>query len=192
MKRVKRNKRGRRIDSYAIKPGDQLWKLRDPKSIMGVRKYKDVEKLFKMCIAYFKWADTNPLYEQKLAGTYKGAIMKVSLEKKRVFTYSGLYLYLGISSASWSNWNNINHKDYRSELALVKDFVDETIKNQKFEGAAAGLFHANLIMRDLGLTDRQDLTTGGQPISNDTNVEIHNGMDIKDAEKAYKQLLLGE
>ena len=40
--------------------------------------------------------------------------------------------------------------------------IDSIIRTQKFEGAAADLFNANIISRDLGLVDRQarDLDIG--------------------------------
>ena len=36
---------------------------------------------------------------------------------------------------------------------------------QKFAGAAVGLFNANIIARDLGLADKQDITTNGESIT---------------------------
>ncbi|MDC9826565.1 terminase small subunit, partial [Devosia sp. ZB163] len=43
--------------------------------------------------------------------------------------------------------------------------VDEIIRAQKFEGAAAGLLNPNIIARDLGLADKQELTgKGGSPL----------------------------
>ena len=41
--------------------------------------------------------------------------------------------------------------------------------SQKFEGAASGIFNANIIARDLGLSDKQDITTGGEKLSSKLN-----------------------
>ena len=42
----------------------------------------------------------------------------------------------------------------RPEFSGVIRAIDESIKNQKFEGAAAGFFNSNIIARDLGLKDK--------------------------------------
>ena len=50
------------------------------------------------------------------------------------------------------------------EKKLDKDFsqvvntIKEIIETQKFEGASAGLLNPNIIARDLGLTDKKELS----------------------------------
>ena len=36
--------------------------------------------------------------------------------------------------------------------------IKQIIRTQKFEGASAGFLNANIIARDLGLTDKQEIT----------------------------------
>ena len=45
----------------------------------------------------------------------------------------------------------------RREFSGVVRAIDESIKNQKFDGAAAGFFNANIIARDLGLKDKSEV-----------------------------------
>ena len=66
-------------------------------------------------------------------------------------TLWGLTLFIGMSTTTWGKYR------------LKKDFIDITtrveqiIKHQKFTGAAAGLLNPNIIARDLGLSDKQDI-----------------------------------
>ena len=52
--------------------------------------------------------------------------------------------------------------------------IEKTIYKQKFDGATAGSFNANIIARDLGLKDKTDITSDDKPIvlSQDDNLEL--------------------
>jgi len=180
MKRVK--KQSKKRTTQRLQKGADIWLLR--KDFTGPRKYKTAKALWDKCREYFKYMEGTPLYEEKIAGSYKGAPMKVSIPKKRVYTLKSLWLYIGITSGCWYLWKN-----ERPDLIPVMQFVEECIYNQKFEGAATGFFRENIIMRDLGLTDKKDITSGGKEINNSTSININT--DVKEAEKSYKQILLG-
>ena len=55
----------------------------------------------------------------------------------------------------------------------VIDDIEKIIYRQKFEGAAAGLLNANIIARDLGLRDKQDVdhTSNGESLSITVNID---------------------
>jgi len=58
-----------------------------------------------------------------------------------------------------------NLTEAEMQRRLDDDFVgvttraEEVIYNQKFAGAAAGLLNANIIARDLGLSDKKDINS---------------------------------
>lgn len=122
--------------------------------------FADAGELKHACTEYFKWVDQNPLYEDK--ATYDGKRGKwehAELAKKRPYTQGALCFYLGIPALTWISWRqNDKFKDVVAEAESI-------IYHQKFEGAAAGFFKENIIARDLGLADKQEVTgTNGGPI----------------------------
>lgn len=121
--------------------------------------FEDPETLRMACCEYFTWVGNNPLYEMKVC-SYEGKHDHEPVAKMRPMTLTGLYSFLDISHTAWQSWRK--HPDY----SAITEWVDNVIKTQKFEGAAAGLLNANIIARDLGLRDNsgiQQLDKNGEP-----------------------------
>lgn len=145
--------------------GNQFWKVR---SSHGRKpKFASPEILLEACEEYFQWVADNPLYEAK-AFSYQGETKIEYLPKMRAMTVGGLCLFLDIDQATWAEYRN------KDGFSGVTTRVDETIRAQKFGGAAADLLNANIIARDLGLADRSEFTgkDGGS-----IKVEDDNPMD---------------
>lgn len=141
--------------------GNQFWKLR---SKHGRDKlFTTPELLWEAATEYFEWCDSNPLIEVDFKG--KDAD-RVEIPKMRPYTIQGLCLYLDCNSQYLKTFkaqlseNDVYYKDFNTVITRI----EETIYNQKFTGAAAGFLNPNIIARDLGLTERQDLTTKGEQI----------------------------
>lgn len=119
-----------------------------------IPEFQSSEELWGAACEYFEWATENPLIEQKPMSIAGGLVM-AEVKKMRVFTFSALCLHLDISYSTY--------KRYRTEdrFAEACERIDAVIFTQKFEGAAAGLFNSNLIMSDLGLTNKQDIQHSG-------------------------------
>jgi hypothetical protein len=49
----------------------------------------------------------------------------------------------------------------------VTQKIEDIIRTQKFEGAAADLFNVSIIQRELGLTDRADVNVSIEAISDE-------------------------
>lgn len=132
--------------------GNEFWKLR---SKHGREKLFSTPDLLKEAAEeYFEWVESNPLYESKVFN-YQGDIVKAELPKMRAMTLSGLCMYLGCNEAYFRNFKNQERED-KQDFSSVIDWIETTIYNQKFQGAAADLLNANIIARDLGLKDSQD------------------------------------
>lgn len=145
-------------------PGNTIWQGRC--SFGRNREYQDAEELWQACCAYFEWAHETPLYEAKILASGQ----EVPSAKMRAFTQKALCLHLRISEETWRAWRNT-----REDLSEVIQTVDDVIFTQKFEGAAAGLLNANIISRELGLADRQELTGkdgGAIHTINTSNIEV--------------------
>jgi hypothetical protein len=91
----------------------------------------------------------------------------------RAMTIAGLCLFLDIDTTTWSLW-----RKNRSDLFSVITRVEQVIYQQKFSGAASDLLNANIIARDLGLSDKSEVTgKDGGPIET---------KDVSDLEKARR------
>ncbi len=163
--------------SHRFEKGVQYWKRRTDLK-------HSPERLEQSAIEYFEWATENPITERKLA-TAGGEVQIVELPRARPFTLHAYCLFAGVSRR---HFDNLAHKD---EYKDVINWIKDVCYAQKFEGAAVGLFNANLISRDLGLADKQEVNTSSeqQParltLEDFYNIreEIEAGADKKDAIK---------
>jgi len=138
-------------------PGNRFWEAR---SSHGANpKFADPADLWQACCEYFEWNETNPLYEDNLV-TFQGSATHEPVSKMRAMTIVGLCLFLDIDETTWRGW-----RSDRPDLIPIIARAESVIFKQKFEGASAGLLSANIIARDLGLADKQELTgRDGKPI----------------------------
>lgn len=157
--------------------GNQLWKARSSHGRKPI--FSDKDKLEAACLEYFQWVDDNPLTEMK-AFHYQGQVIQEPMPKMRAMTISGLCLFLDISDETW--------RDYRSkaDFSGVIEWAEKIIYNQKFAGASADLLNANIISRDLGLADKQDIKQESKV------VEIAATMSPEEAAKAYTDMMEGK
>lgn len=129
-------------------PGNSLWRAR---SSAGLKpKFGTADALWSACVEYFEWVEANPLHEGKLV-SFQGASTVEAVPKMRAMTLGGLCVFLDVSVRAWRQW-----REDRPDLLPVITQVEEIIRAQKFEGAAADLLNANIIARDLGLADKSE------------------------------------
>lgn len=137
----------------AAPQGNQFWKIR---SRHGRGKlFAEPELLWEAACEYFEWCEENPLIEVDFKG--KDA-EEVRLPKMRAFTLEGLCLYLDCNTAYFRNFLNQERADSQDFSSVITK-IQETIKNQKYIGAAAGFLNATIVARDLGLSDKIEQKT---------------------------------
>jgi hypothetical protein len=147
----------------AAPKGNQFWKARTKHG--KDKLFKDPDVLWQASCEYFEWVDDNPIIEYKVT-QYQGEVVTMPVPKMRAMTLEGLWLFLNISKSAWYDYKLI--KDYME----VIERIENTIRQQKFSGAAADQLNANIIARDLGLSDKSELTgEGGGPIKTQSKVE---------------------
>jgi hypothetical protein len=138
--------------------GNQFWQLRS-KHGRG-KLFESPELLWEAACEYFQWCIDNPFQKSEAKvvniGDYQSEVQKVNLDVMRPFTMNGLCIYLDCSS---SYFRVFKHEDRvnKEEFLTVITRIEEIIYDQKFTGAASGFFNANIIARDLGLTDKKDI-----------------------------------
>lgn len=139
----------------AAPKGNQFWKLR---SKHGRDKlFATPELLWEAACEYFQWCIDNPLLETKAFNTSKEGVKNHIIPKTRVFTLHGICLYLGCSTSYFRTFKS-TLKEVDKDFLTVITRIEETVYQQKFEGAASEMFNANIIARDLGLTDKKEET----------------------------------
>lgn len=135
---------------------NQFWKQR---SKHGRDKlFTSPDLLWEAACEYFEWCEDNPLIEIDFKG--KDAY-KVELPKMRAFTMHGLCLYLDCNTAYFRTFKS-QERENKKDFSTVISKIEEVVYNQKFTGAAAGFLNANIIARDLGLSDKQVTEISGK------------------------------
>ncbi len=130
-------------------------------------KFESPEQLWEACCEYFKWVEENPLYASQVI-TYKGRGSLVKVPKQRAMTISGLSLFLGMKEDTWRDYRDNKDQNFSS----VCKAAEQVIRDQKFSGAAADLFNAHVISRDLGLKEQSEVSgPGGGPIQTQTKMD---------------------
>lgn len=159
--------------------GNRFWELRATHG--RAKLFASPEAMWKAACEYFEWCENNPLIEEDFISSGPKAGQKVKLNKMRPFTMQGLCLYLDCNTMYFNQFEqSLKEKEDQGtaeEKQTVKDFslvvtrIREAIYNQKFTGAAAGFLNANIIARDLGLSDKKELE-GNLSITQITGMEI--------------------
>lgn len=148
-----------------MKRGDPgYWKWRGntgkPKNL------KSPKQLLEAAKEYFAWVDDNPLIKNDFikSGDMAGSIVAIPIS--RPYTWQGLEMWLRDKGLLAKLDDYRSNKDQRyTEYADILAYISQIIFDQKYSGAAVGLFNSNLIAKDLGLVDRTENTIiSEQPI----------------------------
>jgi hypothetical protein len=115
------------------------------------------DDLERACVEYFEWVEANPLREEKVFNG-KDGIVRADVAKMRAMTIDGLCIFLDIARRTWDGYRD--HPDFMPVVTRA----EEIIRSQKFAGAAADLLNANIIARDLGLTEKSEITVEDRDI----------------------------
>lgn len=125
--------------------GNEFWKLRSKHGRDKI--FADPSVMWETACEYFQWCEDNPIKQQNWVGKDGN---EVERELTRPFTLSGLSVYMDCDEQTLKNYGTKEeHKDFFG----VYTRISQIIRTQKFEGAAVGIFNANIIARDLGLSD---------------------------------------
>ena len=134
--------------------------------------FESPEQLAQLAIDYMEECDNNPWekLEQvkqplKQYKNEKGEQVTqpniVAIPTERPYSIKGLCSFLGITFQTWKNYQTLDsHKDFFE----ITTRIEELIQTQQFEGAAVGAFNSSIIARTLGLVDKTDMTSGGEPL----------------------------
>lgn len=156
----------------AAPKGNQFWKLRSKHG--RDRLFTEPTLLQEAASEYFEWCEANPWVKNEAIKSGDEAGRIIAIPTARPFTLSGLCIYLGVNTQYFGDFKDglkPTESETDKDFSLVITHVEEVIRTQKYEGAAVGAFNANIIARDLGLTDKKEL--GGE-----MNVRHITGMEV--------------
>ena len=152
--------------------GNQFWKARAKHGRDKI--FKTPQQLWEAACEYFEWVEENPLYEGK-PFAFQGDSWVEMVPKMRAMTLEGLCLFLHVNAQYFTDFENaldLETEEGKDFSLVIKD-IRAVIRDQKFAGASAGLLNANIIARDLGLADKQDLTSSDGSMSpKPTTIEL--------------------
>lgn len=166
-----------------MKKGDPgYWEWR--KNTGRPKAIRTPKEMWKHACDYFRSIDEYPFLKQEQRKSpikiERGAIIDddlreeiknpvIGLETIRPYTWAGFEAYLferGVLANLDHYKANLDNR-YQEFIEIIRA-IDKIMFAQKFEGAAAGVFNANIIARDLGLTDKTELkVTEEQPLFGD-------------------------
>lgn len=130
-------------------------KLWEKRKIGKPPSFESPQQMWERAIEYFEWCSENSLSADKVF-SFQGEIVHGNEKKLRAMTQAGLCCFLNISTSSWHNYKA------KSDYLEVTGIIESIMYEQKFSGASAGLFNANIIARDLGLSDKTEIVSGGE------------------------------
>ncbi|MEO6522210.1 MAG: terminase small subunit [Mucilaginibacter sp.] len=129
--------------------GNQFWMQR---SKHGRDKlFASPSLLWGAACEYFEWCVANPIVDPRSFGGKQ--------KIQRPFTMQGLCLYLNCNTAYFRVFKSRleETEEIDQDFDTVITCIEETVYQQKFENAAIGVYNQNIIARDLGLVDKQDI-----------------------------------
>ena len=134
--------------------GNEFWKARSKHGRDKI--FSSPKALWNAANEYFQWNTDNPLYTNEVVRTGQDAGKLLPIPLMRAMTLDGLCTFLDIDTDTFRNYaTKEEYKDFFDVSTRIRQIIDD----QKFQGAAAGMLNANIIARDLGLTDKKDLSS---------------------------------
>ena len=161
--------------------GNLFWKKRS--SHGRNPKFYNPEELWEACCEYFEWVRKNPLSAAELV-KYQGKAKVKYVPKMRAMTVLGLCIFLDITYQSWGNYKG------KEGFFEVCTRVENIIRTQKFEGAAAELLNHAIIARELGLAEKKEYS-GPDGKSIEHNVKASRAIDLNKLSKEEAEQLRG-
>lgn len=129
--------------------GNEFWKLRSKHGRDTL--FTDPNKLWESAVEYFEATESRKWSKKDWVG--KDAI-EVDRKFDTPFSKSGLALFL---DCDWRTIEALKQNENKDFLHIITR-IEQIIYTQKIEGASVGAFNANIVARELGLAEKQDVT----------------------------------
>lgn len=127
---------------------------------LNVKKYTP-EELVEKFGEYLEWCKNNPWLKVDFIKSGENAGNKVYLETERPPSIEEFCTFLKITYQTFLNYSKADgYETYFEACTHIRQYID----GNHFSGGMAGVYNANITMRKLGLTEKNDITTAGMPM----------------------------
>lgn len=149
------------------------------------RRFMTPSDLWDAAVKYFEWATMNPLKAQHATKMKVGDGMEeieyYNLSKKRYMSKTSLCLFLGIDRRNYAR--SYESGKYGQAYKTVCETIDAIILDDKMSGAAAGLYNASIVARDIGLSDgKEDDENDKKATSFEINFNVREPVEVKEVD----------
>ena len=119
--------------------------------------FKTPDDMWSAFLEYKKHNSENPFYKYEAIKSGKDTGKLVAIPVEKPLTWHGFAIYIG-------TWPQVlsNYKVAYQEFSEVFTRIDAECYEHKYSGAAANIFNATIIARDLGLKDQTDINVNGK------------------------------
>jgi len=138
--------------------GNNYWEFRNKHG----RNHKYTpDTLWDEAVKYFEWISEKVWNKKELikSGELAGTVMDIPMVTP--MSIEGFCIFADLGRTTFNDYE----KEEGNDFPLVVRKIKTIIENQQFEGATVGEFNSSIIARKLGLTDKTDVTTGGEKLN---------------------------
>lgn len=118
--------------------------------------YDNPEELADAIDRYFEWVEKTPIYVTEAKTVAQGGNMGSEVEMIQIprRRYPSLYSLARFLGFRYSSYVQLKEKP---EFADILEDAEARVKDEKLQGAAQNEFNSNIVARDIGLRDGQDI-----------------------------------
>ena len=130
------------------------------------KKLSSPKKLWELFCDYYDLVKNNPATKEDFIRGGEHAGSKIRLQLEKPLTWAGFESMLRDRDVIAKMEDYKANKDNRyTDFAEVIARIEQKMWDDKFTGASVGIYNANIIARDLGLSDKSESTiTVEQPL----------------------------
>ena len=144
----------------AFEKDNQWWRKRSKHGRNAL--FTEPQQLWDACVEYFDYMDSRTDWDGQNWVGKDGE--EVIVKKKVPYTLSGLCLFLDVSPIYLNEFEKSETFKNNPDFSIVLTRVRQIIQTQQIDGGLLGYFNASLTARINGLTEKQDITSGGEAI----------------------------
>ena len=143
--------------------------MKSERRVGRIRAIENPEEMWALACDYFQDVDDNPYQREDYVRGGNNAGQKIYINMPRPYSWPGFERYLVQRKILVSlNRYRTNMDEAYDDFIPILEKIDTIMFEQKFEGAAMGVFNATIISRDLNLAE---ITETRHSISNKKEID---------------------
>lgn len=152
---------GKKKQEVDYKVGDSAWEAAkiQGRGLGRPPKFETADELLELVNGYFEWVKANPLKVTEVK-SFRADSWDHNKPIRRPMTIGALHTFLGISGETWRRWKTPDDANHRPDFIAIIHNAEEIIRNDKVEGALAGLYNPTITSRILGLSEKVEHSGG--------------------------------